>query len=178
MDTLYDTFSDDISNINEHDIILMSNIFSGMLVDHDSISENRLEKLMGLFEAISDAPSYHVPKASNDRKITFDAITRLGAKLIVYIKKHFAYFGGQNYYKPPDQVSQATHFTLKELEDLYRRYRALLVKFMDKSSLRLNAGEVKFIYLSFNFDFTIEQGYASNFVNKDVKIQSNDVYWT
>lgn len=179
VDTLYEQYSPKINSLNEHDIIFLSNVFNGFFVDYDAISPDRTDKVMELFEGIANAPAYFVPRNVNDRRLVFDTINGFGSKLMVMIKKHFKNTDFEHSHTLHGiERENKVRDDLTKLEGLYQRYRTLLLKFIDKSALRLNPGEKKFIYTSFNYDLSLEAGYANEFVGKDVNIQSNDAFWT
>lgn len=179
VDTLYSEYINDIATINNHDVIFISNVLNGLLVDHDSISASKDDKLMELFEGIGYAQNYGIPKGANDRKIVLDAINRFGARILLQFKKHFRNTNFEHseilYGVPRDNKVQAD---LVALEGYYLRYRNLLRSFIYKISLKLDPSTSKFIYTSFNFDLSLEAGYSNNFAGTEVNIQSNDAFWT
>jgi hypothetical protein len=134
---------------------------------------------MEIFEGIGYAQDYAVPKNSNDRKIVLDAINRFGSRILVEIKKHFRNTNFEHsetlYGVTRDSKIEAD---LVVLESYYLRYRNLLRSFIYKMSKKLNPSLSKFTYTSFNFDLSLEAGYAPNFVGLEVNIQSNDAFWT
>lgn len=179
VDTLYTMYVVNTTRVSEHDIIFISNVLNGLLVDYDSISPDRTNKLMDLISAIGNAPAYFVPKYANDRKIVLDAINRYGARLVTHIKIHFR---KTDFEHSPNihgiQRDDLIQADLNNLQNLYLKFRIALQSFIDKSSLRLNQGENRFIYTSFNFDLSLQHGYPNNFVGRDTNIQSNDAFWT
>lgn len=133
---------------------------------------------MEIFEGISNAPAYFVPRSPYDRKIVYDAINRFGSRLTMDIKQHFRktnFEHSSNLYDMDRE--ELIEKELKHKEDNYRRYIKLLNNFIDKSSLRLNPGEKKLIYTSFNFDLSLEAGYATEYKGRKINIQSNDASW-
>jgi hypothetical protein len=179
VDTIYNEHIANIATIDEHEVIFISNVLNGLLVDHDSISVSKNDKLMDIFEGIGYAQDYAIPKNSNDRKIVLDAINRFGSRILVEIKKHFR----NTNFEHSETLYGVTRGTkvaadLVVLESYYLRYRNLLRSFIYKFSKKLNPSLSKFTYTSFNFDLSLETGYASDFAGQEVNIKSNDVFWT
>ena len=133
---------------------------------------------MQIFEAISKSQSFTVPKNTYDLKIVYDAITRLGAKIttqikILYRKTNFEH--STNLYGV-DLINKIKA-DLDVLQSMYKRYRVLLLNFIDKSTIRLNTDNPKIIYTSYMHDFSIELGFPYQFAGTDVNIKTNDVFW-
>ena len=126
IDTLHNEFYPKINSIDEHDIIFISNVLNGLLVDYDAISPDRTGKVIDLIEGIGKAPSYSVPINAYDRKIVLDAINKAGSYVIVHLKKYFNTDFGDFDSKPQ----------LIQLEGFYLRYRTAVQGYIDKSSLR------------------------------------------
>ena len=179
IDTLYAEYQSTLSDLKEHEIIFITNVLNGLLVDHDSISLDRNEKLMEIFEGIGNSPKYSIPRYSNDLKIVVDAINRFGARIMVQIKK---FFRSTNFEHSETLNGVDRDYKIEAdliaLEAYYKKFRTLLQTFLYNMSERLSPSEAKFIYTSFNFDFSVEIGYATDFQNTDRNIQSNDVFWT
>ena len=176
---LYDLYKPQIDNITEFDVVFIANVFNGLLVDYDAITNDLTLKVLELFEGIGEVEMYFIPKQTADRKMVYSSLARFGSYLLMQFKHLYG--------KTDFQHSQVLHGVerdnkvaqdLQTLQSYYKRYRTLLVKFIDKSSLRLNPTEKKIIFTSLMFEFSLESGYPAEFINKDVDIRSNDVYWT
>lgn len=158
--------------------MFLANVFNGLLVDFDAVPIVHTEKILELFEGIGDIEMYFVPKRTADRKMVYSSMARFGAYILMQFKKLYTntlFQHSEHLYGVERDEKISADF--ERLQGYYARYRVLTNKFIDVSSLRLSPYEKKILFTSLMFDFSLEQGYPSEFVGKNLEIKTNDVYW-
>jgi hypothetical protein len=179
VDTLYNEYLARLSELSEFDAVFLANIFNGLLVDYDAIPTEKTEKVIKIFEAIGNLKIYNVPKSIEDRKLIYSAISRLGAYLLLQFKhlnsnSNFEHSKTLYGIKRQEKVEQ----DLNVLKGFYKRYKDLANKFIEISSIILNPTEEMITFISFMFEISLQVGYPFEFVNQELDIRSNDVFWT
>ena len=177
-DYLYSKYSSNLDQLSEFDVTYLSNVFNGLLLDYDSVSPDRTEKILQLFEGISNANSYTVPKDVYDIKIVYDAMGRLGAKITLQMKTFYKQSKFQHYSNLYGvELNLKISSDLNNLQNMYKRYRVLIQNFINKSIKSLNTDNPKIVYTSYMHDFSLELGFPYQFVGVDANIRTNDAFW-
>jgi len=167
-----------LGNLYQSEIMFISNVFNGLFVDPDSLTDEKYNALLAIMLGIANSPAYSIPIQTEDMRIVLDAMNRLGARIGLEGKKFRQNTGFE--------ISQTLYgvdrnalidSTQQQLQSAYLSYINTLYIFLQQASKRLNPSKTKVVYTSFNFDVSSEIGYAADYVNKEVNIQSNDAFW-